>query len=167
MKKLFFLLAVTICLFSCKKSSNSTYGQVEFYLLESFTNLSGKCQVDPGSAVLKTVPFISNQDIISYSGSAYTYTLSDAAMQTVKTFAGRQPFAVVLNDEVIFYGFYNSSFLSSSCEHSISLDADSGGDNKIILRLGYPGLLSGVIIDDERNNITLINTLKAQGKWRM
>ncbi|MBL0356136.1 MAG: hypothetical protein IPP72_04280 [Chitinophagaceae bacterium] len=48
------------------------------------------------------------------------------------------------------------------------MDADSGAaDNKVVLRLGYPGLISGVAIEDLRNDTELINVLKAQGKWTM
>jgi hypothetical protein len=47
------------------------------------------------------------------------------------------------------------------------MDADSGGENKIVLRLGYPGLLIGTVIDDQRNNTKLMSVLKAQGKWRL
>jgi len=168
MGKLFYLLAFTAFFGGCKKNTAGSDSSIEFYLLDSYTQVSGKCQVAPASAILKPTPFISNEDIIAYSEFAYTYTLSAAAMQRIKAFVGRQPFAITINKGVVFYGFYNSSFLSSSCDHSISLDADSGSsDNKILLQLGYPSLISGVTIDDQRNNTALINVLKAQGKWRL
>jgi hypothetical protein len=38
--------------------------------------------------------------------------------------------------------------------------------NKISLKLGYPGQLQGVAIEDQRNNPTLITALKKQRKLR-
>jgi hypothetical protein len=166
MQKLFFILAFAGVISGCKKNP-AAESKIEFYLLESFTNIDGKCQVNPSGVVLKSLPLVTNDEIISYSQSAYTYTVSDAASQKIKALSGRQPFAITIDGIVFFYGFYNPFILSSSCEHSISMDADSGGENKIVLRLGYPGLLIGTVIDDQRNNTKLMSVLKAQGKWRL
>ncbi|MBL0356137.1 MAG: hypothetical protein IPP72_04285 [Chitinophagaceae bacterium] len=70
--------------------------------MDSFTMLNSKCQVNPSGAVLKAVPFVQNEDILSYSESAYTYTLSSAAMQRIKALVGRQPFAITVDGEVVF-----------------------------------------------------------------
>lgn len=166
MRKLLYLLAFSVLSVSCKK--NAAIGSnIEFYGLESYTVVDGKCQVDPAGAVLKATPFIHNADIISYAEFNSTYTLSSDAIERIKTMVGRQPFAATVNGEVIFYGFYNPYILSSFCAHSISLDVDSEGtNNKIVLRLGYPGMLSGVTIDDSRNDTRLIDVQKEQGKWR-
>lgn len=166
MKKFIYLLIFAALATGCKKASQST-GSVEFFQLANYTMLDSKCQVNPSGVVLQTTPFIHNVDIISYSESNYRYSLSAAAMERVKAMVGRQPFAVAVNGETVFYGFYNPSILSSSCEHSVSLDGESeSDDNRIILRLGYPGMLIGVPIEDKRNDLRIINALKAQGKWR-
>lgn len=164
MKKLFPLLAIVSLLISCKKENTGADKKVEFYLLESFRYVTGQCKVDAMSAVMKATPFIGNDDIIQYSRSAYTYKLSAAAINRLKAFEGRVPFAVTVNKEVIYYGFFNDIFLSSSCEHSISMNLDWGSTDKILLQLGYPG--SGVTVNDQRNNTILLAALGSQGKLK-
>jgi len=166
MKKVCCLLFISCLLLSCNKENDGAGKPVEFYLLESFSYVTNQCKVDPSSAVLKATPFINNSDIIAYSKSAYTYQLSAAAINKVKAFEGRVPFAVTVDKQVVYYAFFNEMILSSSCEHSISMDLDLGSSDKIFLKLGYPGTLQGVPIDDQRNNSVLLSALSSQGKLK-
>lgn len=79
---------------------------------------------------------------------------------------GRTPFAVTVDKRVIYYAFYMPNYLSSSCDHSITMNIDWTSGNSIYLRLGYPGQLQGVPIEDKRNDPELLATLKAEGKLR-
>lgn len=166
MKKLCCLVFTACLLLSCNKENEGAGKPVEFYLLESFNYVTNQCKVDPSSAVLKSTPFINNTDIIAYSKSAFTYKLSAAAINRVKAFEGRVPFAVTVDKQVVYFAFFNEVILSSSCEHSISMDFDWGSSDKILLKLGYPGLLQGVPIDDQRNNSVLLSALSSQGKLK-
>lgn len=164
MRTIFFFLTMATFCFSCKKDNVKGGDTVEIYLLKSFQHVTGKCQVDPFLSVLQDTAIIKNQDILEYSPTNYQFMLTDLAIQKVKTFQDFTAFAVTVDKQVIYYGFFKPSFSSSSCFHSITMDVNWTSGNKIILNLGYPGQLQGVTIEDQRNNAKLVATLRNQGK---
>jgi hypothetical protein len=56
--------------------------------------------------------------------------------------------------------------MSSTCDHSITMDVMDITNKEVHLRLGYPGLMQGITIDDQRNNDMIIQALRKQGKLR-
>jgi hypothetical protein len=170
MRPLLFILTITVICLSCKKDNIKAGETVEIYLLKTIQTVSGKCQINSSTSVLQETAIIKNQDILEYSQIDYQFKLTDTAMQKVKTFKDFTPFAVTVDKQVIYYGFFKPSFSSSSCDNSITMDiawAPQGMvTNKISLKLGYPGALQGVTIDDQRNNTKLLATLKKQGKLK-
>jgi len=154
---------IVICL-SCRKDGINAGEKVEIYLLKSYQTITAKCQIDPSLSILQDTATIKYQDILAYSRNDYTFKLTDAAFQKVKAFKDRTPFAVTVDKHVIYYGFFKPSFSSSSCLHSITMDVGWTSGNEIYLRLGYPGQLEGVTIEDKRNDPQLITALKKQGK---
>lgn len=160
MKKLLLILLGFIPVLSCTKDHS---GQVEIYLLSSSSLISGQCAVNPVTAVLENNAFIKNDEIISYDMAAYSYQLSTTAMQKINALQPRVPFAFTVNKEIIFLGINMPMVLSSSCNNSITM---SGLSREIWLRLGYPGITAGTVIDDQRNNSKLIDALRSQGKIR-
>lgn len=164
MRPIILYLTITIFCLSCKKENVNGGETVEVYLLKSPQLVTGKCQIDPLVSVLQDTAIIKNQDILKYSKSNYQFTLTDIAIHKVKTFRDFTPFAVTVDKQVIYYGFYKPSISSSSCDHSITMNLDWTSGNKINLRIGYPSLLQGVTIEDERNNSNLMATLRNQGK---
>jgi hypothetical protein len=155
------LMAITLC--SCKKDHTTPGNLLEVYVLQSFQLVNGKCQIDAATAILESQPTVFNDDILEYSKSQHEFKLNDAAFQRIRNFHDWTPFAVTVDRNAIYYGFFKPSISSSSCEHSITMDIASFTEKKILLRLGYPGT-SGTGIDDQRNNPLLIATLKKQGK---
>ncbi|MEP6676758.1 MAG: hypothetical protein ABJA78_16480 [Ferruginibacter sp.] len=162
---LFILAACTICL-SCKKDNVKAGETVEIYLFKSFQTVTGKCQIDASASLLQDTAAIKNQDILEYSQTNYQFKLTDSSIQKVKAFRDFTPFAVTVDKQVIYYGFFKPSISSSSCDNSITMDLDWTSGNKISLKLGYPEQPQSVTINDERNNEKLILTLKSQGKLR-
>jgi hypothetical protein len=61
--------------------------------------------------------------------------LKDLDIQKVKTFQDFTAFAVTVDKQVIYYGFFKPSISSSSCDHSITMDLDWTTGNKINLKL--------------------------------
>lgn len=163
MRPLFYILAISLLCFSCKKDTGKTASTVEIYLLKNYQMMAGKCQIDPVASTLQDAPIIKNQEILKYSPSTYQFKLSENAIQKVKNFGDNMPFAVTVNKQVIYYGLFKPGFSSSSCDNSITMDFNLSSGN-ISLALGYPGPLPGVVIDDQRNNPDLIAALKTQGK---
>lgn len=166
MRKLFYILATTSIFFSCKKENTKAGENVEIYLLKTFKTITGKCQVDPSTAVLQNSPTVNNGDIVEYSPTAYTFKLSDNAIEKIKNLKDFAAFAVTVDKRVIYYGFFKPAYSSSSCDHSVTMDIDWAANDKILMSLGYPGPMQSITIADERNNPLLIATLQAQGKLK-
>jgi hypothetical protein len=166
MRPLLFILTIAAICFSCRKDNISAGETVEIYLLKTYQTMAGKCQINPSASTLQDIATINNQDILEYSQNSYEFTLTDEAIQKVKSFEDRTPFAVTVDKHIIYYGFFKPSISSSSCDHSITMDIAGSPGTKIYLRLGYPGVLEGVAIDDQRNNPKLLATLKKQGKLK-
>lgn len=166
MRPIFFFLTIVIFCISCKKENVKGGEGVEVYLLKRSQLFTGKCQIDPLLSVLQDTAIIKNQDILEYSQSKYQFKLTDLAIQKVKTFQDFTAFAVTVDKQVIYYGFFKPSISSPSCDHSITMDLDWTSGNKINLRLGHPSLMQSVTIDDERNHSMLIATLRNQGKLK-
>lgn len=164
MRPLLIFLVLSVTCFCCKKEGGGK--AVEIYLLANYQYVTGQCRVDPPSAGLQSTPTVRNEDVLAYSQSACEFKLSDAGFQQIKTLRDGTAFAVTVDGEVIYYGFFKPGISSSSCPHSITMDAAWTATNKIALRLGYPGLLSGVTVDDQRNHPTLLTALNQQGKLR-
>ena len=166
MRQLLFILTLSILFVSCKKDNANAEESVEIHLLKSYQTVAAKCQVDPSLSVLQDTATIKDQEILAYSKTEYKFKLTDPAIQKIKALNDRTPFAVTVNKQVIYYGFYKPSFSSSSCDQSITMDVAWTSGNEIYLKLGYPGQPQGVTIEDKRNDPILIATLKKQGKLR-
>jgi len=159
-------LIIALSLAACKKDKATALKQVEFYLLESYQLVTGKCQVDVTSARLKNSALVANDDILSYSGRDYEYGLTSNAVQKINALSGRTPFALTLDKEIIFIGVYMPLIMSSTCDQSITMYVNTISNNAI-LNLGYPyGLLPGSSIIDQRNNPRVVNALFRQGKLK-
>jgi hypothetical protein len=166
MKLLLKISILIIILNSCHKEKHATGSEVEMYLLQAYQLETGKCKVDPSSAVLEEVPVVSNDDILEYSRSTYSYKLSNSAFLKVKALHPRTPFAITVDKKVIFFGIYMPLYMSSTCAHSITMYEMGIPDKEVFFELGYPGLMQGVTIDDQRNNDLIIQAFRKQGKLR-
>ena len=163
MKKLWLILLGFIPVLSCTKDHNDHNWQVEVYLLSSSSLIPGQCAVNPATAVLENTAFIKNDEIVSYDMTEYKFFLSAAASQKMRALQLSAPFAVTVNKEVIYFGIIMPMTMSSTCDHSITV---SPLGDQLWVRLGYPGLMTGIVIDDQRNNSKLIGALRSQGKLK-
>jgi hypothetical protein len=167
MRYLLLVLTFLVITFSCNKyQEDDGSNPVEIYLLSTVQFVTNKCQVDPANSTIETNPLVRNQDIIAYFKSDYEFKLTDEGIQKIKALHDNTPFAVTVNKEVIYYGFFKPNFSSSSCFHSITMDLNWTTNNKIMMRLGYPGQLQGVTIEDRRNDPMLLAALAGDKKLK-
>lgn len=161
-------LILGICLVffihACKKEQVQAGEQVEIYLLKTTQFVAGACQVDASNSVIQETAFVKNEDILSYSPTTFQFTFSKTAFDKLKTLSPRTVIAIVIDKQVLYYSIYFPMYFSSSCDKSIVWDFSLDQSLGIIMKLGYPGLMQGVNITDDRNNEKLILTLKKQGK---
>jgi len=165
MRNILSLLTILVLITSCNKNHTDSGDPVEIYLLKTIQLVPNKCQVDASNSAIETTPLVNNQDIVEYSKSNYEFKLTDEGVQKIKTLSDTTPFAVTINKQVIYYGFFKPMYSSSSCDHSITMELRWATD-KIMMKLGYPGQLQGVTIDDKRNDPMLLSALASQNKLR-
>jgi hypothetical protein len=158
------LTIITLLIFSCKKENAAPGKTVEIYLLKSFQLVNGQCRINQSTAILQDTVTIGNNDIQRYSISDHTFTLNFLTMQRVKAFRDITPFAVTVDKQVVYYGIFKSMYSSASCDNSITMNDIFSADNKIVMQLGYPGVVQYTTVEDQRNNPKLIATLRSQGK---
>ena len=158
-----FVFVLLIPLFCCTKDKARANDKIEMYLLKSYHMVSGICQVDASTVILKDAPLVSNDEIISYSDKEHSYNLDATAIQKINTLPGRTPFALTIDKEIVFLAVYMPLIMSSTCDQSITMYANVS-QNKIFMNLGYP--FASSTINDERNKPVLVATLQAQGKFR-
>jgi hypothetical protein len=161
MRKLFFIAPLLLLLSSCSKDAAT--GRIAIYKLSAYTMVAGKCQVDGATAQIEQLALLDDRDIISYDANNYEYTLTSAAAVKLSALPARTALALTIDQKPVFYFINMPSILSSSCWESITMDAFYSG-NKMRLRLGYPGITVGTVIDDQRNNQRILAILRAQGK---
>ena len=128
--------------------------------------MPNKCQVDASRSMIEDTPLVTNHDIVEYAKTNYEFKLTDEGIQRLQTLRTRNAFAVTVNKMVIYFGIYMPDYLSSSCDHSITMGLSWSPDNKIRMRLGYPGQLQSATIDDKRNDPILLAALANQNKLR-
>jgi hypothetical protein len=173
MKKLQFFIATLVLILglSCSQVENgdlepdgTTSGgqQITFYLLKSYQMIPNKCAIDPASVVLETKPLITQDDIVSYADKSYTFTINANGYNNVRQLRDATPIAVCIDNKVAFLSVYKPLTSSSTCYESITMQALP--NNQVKFQLGYPTLLNGVMIDDQRNNNMLLETLKVANK---
>jgi hypothetical protein len=162
MKQILLVVLLFVAGFRCEKAAVAGK-DVEIYLLAKGGLMPSACKVDANNAKLASGPILRSDDIISYSASTHIFTLQPAAYKSIEALTDTTPFAVTVDREVIYFGIVKSNFSSSSCDQSITMD-NMLRVNTIEMRLGYPGLLDGVVIEDKRNDDLLIATLRSLGK---
>jgi hypothetical protein len=158
------IMAVTV---SCSKNHAKGGEKVEIYHLQTLALVPGKCQVDGSKSAIESTAFITNDDILEYSQGEHEFKLTDNGIQKIKAMGDRTSFALTVDGKVVYYGFFKPSFSSSSCDHSITMDLSLSSGDKILMRLGYPGLVQGMQVEDKRNDPMLMATLDDQGKLRL
>jgi hypothetical protein len=164
MRLLLLLLTLPLLSASCKKTEANVGDKVEIYQLKTYRLLTSKCQVDATTAVLQDTAFVNDGAILAYSPNNHLFSLTPAAMQRVNALANFAAFAVTVDKQVVYYGFFISSYSSSSCAQSIVMGLDFENAGNVSMQLGYPGLMQGIPVDDQRNNAKLVATLRRQGK---
>lgn len=168
MKIVLYLLTIVALSAGCsqKDCDCSPFDEkVEFYLLKSYDTAPGT-NFGIINAKIEKKPFIHFSEIEQYDDSTYQFILEKAAIDRIKPILKPTAFAVTVNKQIIYAGFFRQNFLSSSCD-CIRIDPQCClfQENKIVVELGYasPNDLSSI---DKRNDAVLLQTLAEAGKLK-
>jgi len=158
-----------LLLISCNKDAyfEPSGSSVDIYYLEDYRNVENSFEIIDSTVVLSEHKIVEYSEIISYSSVDYTFTLCDSASERLDdiSFHGI-PFALTLDREIIYTGYFWTAFSSSGCDWITIEPLDFSGKNELTVRLGYPGIVEGDIIPDRRNDTGLLRVLKQDGKLK-
>ena len=148
---------------ACEKYDKDIKGDVELYLLKEYnTNQSG-AEILSSGIVLEDNPLVEYSDLMEYDSKEYTFTLSASALESIGDLFG-SAFAVTVDKEVIYTGYFWSA-LSSAIVEWVIIDLTMGvrGD-KVLVQLGYPWTMDDWDIPDKRNDRSILSVFARDGK---
>lgn len=154
-------------LFGCQKEKVDSEGKVELFLLDSYSKFENSYQIDEKTVKTKASPLISYSDFISYDSSDYEFQISNKAknaIDQVELSVHGVAFAVKANGILIYSGYFWPNYSSASCDCVVIDPIMTSIDNKIKVCLGYPGLIQGQVIPDNRNDSRIIVIFEKDNK---
>lgn len=163
-----FLLHSAILLLStsCEKNTSDVTGEVELYLLESYET-NGFCEIVKSSVETTKKPLIKYSGFKSYNSKDHVFKITDNAKESIEGLEHSVhglPFAIVADDQLIYTGYFWPSYSSASCDWIVIDPLMIRGDNKLRVKLGYPGPFEDSGIPDERNNSLILDIFRRDGK---
>lgn len=169
-RSLWFLFGM-IFITSCNLTENDLHpnGSVDIYLLKSWQQRENSFQILDSEIELKAEPLVSYSELIQYDQKAYAFKLSEAARQRIAGLEHHghgQPFAVTVNDSVIYTGYFWASFSSALCDWVVIDPLFATSDEWMRVNLGYPWQLPDFNIPDKRNDQRILQVFRADKKLK-
>ncbi len=172
-QKLFSYLIISVLGLSfpgCETDEGNSSGKVELYLLETYSRvddsgLSG--QIDETTLVTKDSPLINYADFLSYDSADHSFVISDEAKEAVENLQQSVTgvaFALKANDTLIYSGYFWPSTSSAICDWVVIDPITASMENKLEVRIGYPGPDYAEGTPDRRNDPRIIMIFASDGK---
>lgn len=157
--------------FGCEKNDDNidSNGKVELYMIDSYSKIDNSTQIDENTVITENSPLIYYSDFLSYDSTECIFELSDRAIEAIKDLEHSVhglAFAIKANDTLIYTGYFWPSYSSASCDWTVIDPFMTSIGNKIQVKLGYPGLVQGQIIQDNRNDGRIIRIFKQDNKLK-
>jgi hypothetical protein len=164
----FVLFMLTGCDKNDDIQNNSDFG-IEFYLLKEYKTEENvcRCKIIENTVKIEHEPLIKYSDIISYNKNTYTFIISDSIiLYDPREYCPllKKAFAVTIDKEVIYTGYFWSGFSSLGCNWIIVDLLKYYWKNEFIVELGYPGIIIGDTIPDKRNDPRILEVLRNDNK---
>lgn len=164
------ITAAVIVLFlsfpACDTYSGDAEGEVELYLLDSYENLDQSWGIEKSSVALEKQPLIAYSGFKSYNSKKHFFRITNSAAKKVEDLEHSVhglAFAIVANDEVIYTAYFWPSYSSASCMWLVVDPFRMSGTNELHVEKGYPWMIDGVEIPDERNNEKILDIFRRDG----
>jgi hypothetical protein len=141
---------------------------LKFYLIRDFQKTGTSYKIINSTVKLSESVIIYYDEIKSYNSDTYTFTVSEDCANKLNDFENNHihgtPFAVTVDKEIIFTGYFWCGFSSSSVDWVTIDPLNYSGKNQLRISLGYPGLFQGDYIPDNRNDHRILDILRIDGK---
>ena len=164
---LFATLSFIFCACDKKESSNSSNGRVELFLLDSYKTVGSTFQIDEKTIVTKSSPLVAYSDFLSYDSNSFVFKISDSAKASInglKFSVYGIPFAIKASNTLIYTGYFWPGYSSTSCGWVVIDPTTLLLSNELSVRLGYPGLIEGQLIPDNRNDKRILDIFGSDNK---
>ena len=138
----------------------SAGSKVEFYLIQQQEIDSYQTSINEQAAKIQDSILISYEEIISYNPKTFNFEISPEARKRLQYYT---PFAVTVDREIIYTGYFWTSLSSRSVDWVV-IDLLFADENKLHVQLGYPGLMDGISIPDKRNDPRILEVLRRDNK---
>lgn len=164
-----FFVGLSLFLTSCEKDeTDKTIGEnVELYLIESYETTDIQFQINENRVVTKKSPLLYYSDFLSYDSNSYEFVISEESKNRIKNLEHSLhgiPFALKVDNEIIYTGYFWPSYSSQSCDWVVIDPFGINTDNEMKVELGYPGPVLGVEIPDERNASQILDVFRRDNK---
>jgi len=170
MKSQIFKLSLAILLFfsisafySCEKNDENIEGDVAIYLLDEYNKKVESSAILEDGIVLNATPVLDYSEIVSYNPVSYTFEITPAAAERLKGLY-QSAFAVTIEGEIVYTAYFWSSISSHIVDWVIADLITLYDSNSFKVGLGYPYLMEGMSIPDNRNDQRLLSIFDRDGK---
>ena len=169
MKLIFLIISLAFIVPSCsKKCELELQGKrLDFYLLDQYKTKEQSFSILPETVVLSEVKAISYEEIKTYNKKSHCFEIENKAIKRLnqEPFLHSKAFAVVIDGEIIYTGYFWAAFSSAICDWT-NIDYLDYGNNLLCVKLGYPTDFYGSLVDDQRNNEKILDLLDCDGKLK-
>jgi len=154
---------ILVILSSCEKYDSDITGDINFFLLDEYETEGIRGVINDDGLVLHDEPIIFYGELLEYNSVNHSFTLDPEASARINNQFG-SAFAVSLEDEVIYTGYFWSGFSSAIVDWVVIDLLEVEGSNKMNVKLGYPYMFEGVTIPDNRNHNRLLSVFARDDK---
>ncbi len=170
MKRSIIILLLPVILAGCERYQyvRQQGNGLEFYFIGDFQKVGTSAKIINSTVKLSDSVIIYYDEIKSYNSDTYTFTVAESCADRLNDFKNTHihgtPFAVTVDKEIIYTGYFWCSFSSASVDWVTIDPLNYSGKNQLRVSLGYPGLFEGDYIPDDRNDHRILDFLRADGK---
>lgn len=145
---------------------NGSDKSLDIYLLENYETFDTSMEIIESTASISSEKLISYADILYYDKKNHIFKVSQSAMDMLLQSDNfhSKAFAITIDDEIIYTGYFWYGYASSICDR-ITIDPILlNGTNELRVKLGYPGDSFTRVSTDDRNAPRIINLLQKDNK---
>jgi hypothetical protein len=164
--------SLILLLVGCEKYQSPRqqgYG-LEFYLIKDFQKVGTSAKIINSSVILSDTVILYYDEIVSYNPDSFTFTLTESSANRLNDFKNNHihgtPFAVTVDKEIIYTGYFWCGFSSSMVDWVTIDPLNYSGKNQLMVSLGYPGLILGDYIPDDRNDGRILDLMRRDNKLK-